>query len=96
MFKAWIAGRTTCCRRGWRYVADNAAVRFIDAFVDGLDLGALGFERARPAETGRLPYNPRDLLKLYGYGYLNRVLLGPSRRRIDSLPLVATLSSSAW
>lgn len=50
------------------YVAHNAPVRFIDAFVDGLDLGALGAERARPAKTGRPPYDPRDLLKLYGYG----------------------------
>lgn len=63
------------------YVADNAPVRFIDAFVDGLDLGALGFERARPAGTGRPPYDPRDLLKLYGYGYLNRVR---SSRRLEA------------
>ena len=39
---------------------------FIDAFVDGLDLAAAGFERAAPKATGRPGYNPADLLKLYG------------------------------
>lgn len=63
------------------YVADNAPVRFVDAFVDGLELGALGFERVRPAETGRPPYDPRDLLKLYAYGYLQRVR---SSRRLEA------------
>ena len=63
------------------YVAENAPVRFVDAFVDGLDLGALGFERVRPAETGRPPYDPRDLLKLYAYGYLHRVR---SSRRLEA------------
>ena len=48
-------------------------VRFIDAFVDGLDLDAAGFERVQPQRTGRPGYDPRDLLKLYIYGYLNRV-----------------------
>ena len=52
--------------------ADNP-VRFIDAFVDHLDLQGLGFTRVIPAETGRPPYAPGDLLKLYVYGYLNRV-----------------------
>lgn len=55
------------------YIADDNPVRFIDAFVDSLDLGALGFERAVPRETGRPPYHPGDLLKLYVYGYLNRI-----------------------
>jgi transposase len=55
------------------YIADDNPVRFIDAFVDSLDLEALGFERAVPKETGRPPYHPGDLLKLYVYGYLNRV-----------------------
>src|SRR5207253_8995402 len=48
-------------------------VRFIDAFVSNLDLAALGFLRAQPAETGRPAYAPGDLLRLYLYGYLNRV-----------------------
>ena len=40
------------------YIADDNPVRFIDAFVESLDLRALGFERAVPKETGRPPYNP--------------------------------------
>ena len=55
------------------YVSDDNPVRFIDAFVDSLDLRAMGFERAVPAETGRPPYHPGVLLKLYVYGYLNRI-----------------------
>lgn len=49
--------------------ADNP-VRFLDAFVAQLDWGALGFQRAVPAETGRPGYDPGDLLRLYLYGYL--------------------------
>ena len=56
-----------------RYVAADAPVRVIDAFVDGLDVKGLGFGRSVPAVTGRPPYDPRDLLKLYLYGYLNEV-----------------------
>ncbi len=52
--------------------ADNP-VRFIDAFVDDLDLGAAGFQRTQPKATGRPGYDPADMLKLYLYGYLNRV-----------------------
>lgn len=52
--------------------ADNP-VRVIDAFVDGLDLNAAGFQKAKPNETGRPPYNPKDLLKLYVYGYFNKI-----------------------
>jgi len=52
--------------------------RVIDAFVDGLAMAELGFERAEAAETGRPGYDPRDLLKLYLYGYLHQ--LGSSRR----------------
>jgi transposase len=55
------------------YVRSDAPVRVIDAFVDHLDVGGLGFARAVPAETGRPGYDPRDLLKLYVYGYLNEV-----------------------
>lgn len=54
--------------------------RVIDAFAAYLDLTALGFEKARPAATGRPPYSPADLLKLYLYGYLNRVR---SSRRLE-------------
>jgi hypothetical protein len=44
-------------------------VRFVDAFVDGLDLAAAGFARVEPKATGRPGYAPADLLKLYIYGY---------------------------
>ena len=59
--------------------ADNA-VRVIDVFVDELDLGKLGFIRVDPKATGRPSYHPAVLLKLYIYGYLNRV---PSSRRLE-------------
>jgi transposase len=62
------------------YVAADAPVRVIDAFVDGLDVIGLGFGRSVPAATGRPPYDPRDLLKLYVYGYLNDVR---SSRRLE-------------
>ena len=55
------------------YISDDNPVRFIDAFVDQLDLQAAGFQRTLPSETGRPPYAPGDLLKLYIYGYLNRI-----------------------
>ena len=47
------------------YGAADAPVRVIDAFVDGLDVRGLRFGRSVPAATGRPPYDPRDLLKLY-------------------------------
>jgi transposase len=55
------------------YVAADNPVRFLDAFVDALDLAGLGFRHARLQETGRPPYHPGDLLKLYVYGYLNHI-----------------------
>src|SRR6202142_336724 len=62
------------------YVAEDNLVRAVDAFVDGLDLGKLGFGRFAPLERGRPCYHPATLLKLYIYGYLNRV---PSSRRLE-------------
>ena len=55
------------------YVTDDNPVRFIDAFVDGLNLEGLGFKRVKASSTGRPPYHPGDLLRLYIYGYLNRL-----------------------
>jgi transposase len=55
------------------YVSPENPVRVIDAFVESLDLGALGFRHAALNETGRPPYHPAVLLKLYVYGYLNRI-----------------------
>ena len=63
------------------YVAADSPVRFIDAFVYDLDLGAAGFHRSRPKATGRPGYDPGDMLKLYLYGYLNRVR---SSRRLEA------------
>ncbi len=62
------------------WIGDDNAVRVIDVFVDGLDLGGLGFGRVEPRATGRPGYHPSDLLKLYIYGYLNRV---QSSRRLE-------------
>jgi transposase len=55
------------------YISEENVVRFIDVFVDGLEMEELGFDRTAPKETGRPPYDPRDLLKLYIYGYVNRI-----------------------
>lgn len=55
------------------YIDENNPVRVIDAFVNSLDMNLLGFLRAKPNQTGRPSYDPRDLLKLYIYGYLNRL-----------------------
>lgn len=55
------------------YVTADNPVRFIDAFVDQLELAGLGFERVTAAIEGRPGYDPADLLKLYIYGYLNRI-----------------------
>jgi transposase len=55
------------------FIAQENAVRVVDAFVDELDLEGLGFEGAIPADTGRPSYHPAALLKIYIYGYLNRV-----------------------
>ena len=55
------------------YVAPDAPARFLDAYVEGLDFAARGFTRAQPKATGRPPYHPADLLKLYLYGYLYRI-----------------------
>ena len=54
-------------------IGEDNAVRVIDAFVDSLDLKALGFARIEAKGTGRLPYHPGDLLKLYLYGYMYRI-----------------------
>ncbi len=72
-------------------------VRFIDAFVDGLDLAAAGFERAAAKAIGRPGYDPADLLKLYIYGYLNRVrssrrLEAESKRNLEVIWLLRRLS----
>jgi transposase len=62
------------------YVTDTNPVRVVDVFVDELDLGKLGFDGVDPAATGRPSYHPADLLKIYIYGYLNRI---QSSRRLE-------------
>ncbi len=62
------------------WVDENNPVQVIDAFVDELDLGELGFHGVTPEATGRPSYHPSVLLKLYIYGYLNRV---QSSRRLE-------------
>jgi transposase len=79
------------------YVAADAPVRVIDAFVDGLNVGEVGFGRSTPAATGRPPYDPRDLLKLYIWGYFNEIrssrrLERECRRNIEAMWLLRRLS----
>ena len=62
------------------WIGEDNPVRVVDVFVDELDLGGLGFGRVEPRETGRPGYHPSVLLKLYIYGYLNRV---QSSRRLE-------------
>lgn len=79
------------------YITEDNPVRFIDAFVSGLDLADLGFTRAEPAATGRPAYDPADLLKLYIYGYLNRVrssrlLERETQRNVEVMWLLSKLT----
>jgi transposase len=78
------------------YVGPENPVRFIEAFVDGLDLTAAGFIRVAAQRTGRPGFAPADLLKLYIYGYLNRVrssrrLEAETHRNIDVIWLLRQL-----
>lgn len=77
-------------------IPDDHVCRVIEAFVGRLDMEALGFARAEAAETGRPGYDPRDLLKLYLYGYLHQVrssrrLEAECRRNIEVLWLLRRL-----
>src|SRR5215831_233443 len=62
-------------------IPNDHVCRVIDAFVARLDMAGLGFERAEAADTGRPGYDPRDLLKLYLYGYLQQIR---SSRRLEA------------
>ncbi|CAM2159084.1 protein of unknown function (plasmid) [Pararobbsia alpina] len=62
------------------YIGEDNPVRVVDVFVDELDLASLGFEGASPASTGRPSYHPAVMLKIYIYGYLNRIA---SSRRLE-------------
>jgi len=79
------------------YLTADNPVRFIDAWVDSLDLAALGFIDTVPAETGRPGYDPRAILKLYLYGYLNRIrssrkLEQECQRNVEVMWLMGKLS----
>jgi transposase len=62
------------------YVTEDNPVRAVDVFIDGLDLNKLGFVGVQPLDTGRPSYHPGTMLKLYIYGYINRI---PSSRRLE-------------
>src|ERR687897_3744117 len=62
------------------YVTEDNPVRVVEVFIDELDLGALGFAGVVPEATGRPAYHPATLLKIYLYGYLNRI---QSSRRLE-------------
>ena len=62
------------------YITEENSVRVVDVFIDNLDLQSLGFDGVTPAATGRPSYHPAVLLKLYVYGYLNRI---QSSRRLE-------------
>lgn len=77
-------------------IPDDHVCRIIDALVNRLDMAGLGFERAKAAETGRPGYDPRDLLKLYLYGYLQQIrssrrLEAECRRNIEVMWLLGRL-----
>jgi transposase len=79
------------------YIAAENPVRFLDAFVASLDLHTLGFAKARCADTGRPPYDPAVLLKLYLYGYLHRLrssrmLEAECQRNVEVLWLLGKLA----
>ena len=67
------------------YIGEENEGRFIDAFVEGLDLLSLGFNHCDVVETGRPSYDPRDMLKLYIYGYLNHVRTSRNLQRECSI-----------
>ena len=79
------------------YVSEENPVRVIEVFIDELDLAALGFSGMTPAATGRPAYHPSTLLKIYLYGYLNRIqssrrLEREAQRNIELMWLVGRLA----
>jgi transposase len=79
------------------YVDENNAVRVIEAYINSLELSQLGFAKVHPNNTGRPMYAPKDLLKLYVYGYMNRVrssrrLEAETKRNLEVIWLMRKLS----
>lgn len=78
------------------YIEQGSIVRVYDAFVNSLDMAACGFERSNPAAEGRPGYDPRDLLKLYIYGYSNKIrssrkLAAEAGRNVEVMWLIGGL-----
>src|SRR6516225_12021068 len=83
------------------YVGPDNPVRVVDAFVEGLDLPALGFALRTQGSTGAPSYEPKGLLKLYVYGYLNRIrssrdLEKATRRNLEVIWLLGRLMPDHW
>jgi len=79
------------------YVDNNNSVRVIEAYINSLNVIEMGFKSASLKETGRPPYDPKDLLKLYVYGYLNKIrssrrLENETKRNLEVLWLLRRLS----
>jgi transposase len=79
------------------YITDNNSARVIEAYINSLDIAALGCSRQQPNAIGRPMYDPKDLLKLYLYGYMNRIrsprrLETESGRNLEVIWLLRTLS----
>jgi transposase len=79
------------------YVDENNTVRVINEYIDALDLNKLGFMKAQPNKTGRPMYDPKDLLKLYIWGYMNKIrssrcLETETKRNIEVMWLLRKLS----
>ena len=79
------------------YIDENNAARVIDAYISSLNLDELKFAKAGPNKTGRPMYDPKDILKLYVYGYMNRIrssrrLEAESKRNLEAIWLLGKLS----
>ena len=79
------------------YIEADSTVRVIDAYINSLELSELGFTKYEPNETGRPMYNPKDMLKLYLYGYMNRIrssrrLEEETKRNLEVIWLICKLS----
>jgi hypothetical protein len=102
MMKGFVQGadrqQTTLlpeCLDDW--VDESNPVRAVDVFVDALELRELGFDGVTPAATGRPGYHPSPLLKLYIYGYLNRVQSTASKIcMLRTSPLSPSTTSMVW
>jgi transposase len=79
------------------YIEENSTVRVIDAFINSIDLMELGFAKYKPNDTGRPMYDPKDMLKLYVYGYMNKIrssrrLENETKRNLEVIWLICKLS----